>query len=472
MGLTLFEKVWDDHVIYDFGGGDFLLYVDRHWLNDAAYNALDDLDRRGLPVRNPELTFAVVDHLIDTHEGRTYASRNPTVEQWALGTRDGCRKHGIRFIDLDDPRHGISHVISPEMGLTLPGTLLVCTDSHTCTNGAFGAYACGFGSFGGTHVLATQTLLQRRPKTMRVLFTGTRDPSVTPKDIVLHMIGRYRATGALGHAVEYAGPVIERMSMEGRMTMCNMGVEFGGTTAMIAPDATTYAFLEGREFAPKGEAWDAAVAYWNTLRTDADATFDTELVVDCDDLAPQVTWGTSPEQVTAVGGVVPDPSAWDDDGQRRWSERALEYMGLEPGQRLEGLPIHAAFIGSCTNARLDDLRAAADFLRGRHVADGVRATCVPGSAAVKRAAEAEGLDRVFTDAGFSWGEAGCSMCMAAVADPPAPGERIISSTNRSSEGRKGPGVRAHLASPATVAASAVAGAITDVRKVTWSPSHN
>jgi 3-isopropylmalate/(R)-2-methylmalate dehydratase large subunit len=465
MGRTLFEKVWDDHVVHDFGGGDYLLRVDRNWLNDNAYHALADLDRRGLDVHNPELTFAVVDHLIDTKPGRTYVSRIPVAEEWALGTKEGCRKHGIRFFDLDDPRHGIAHVISPEMGLTLPGTLLVCTDSHTCTNGAFGAYACGVGSFGSTHVLATQTLIQRRPRSMRVFFTGTPDASATPKDLVLHMIGSYGVTGALGHAVEYAGPVIERMSMEGRMTMCNMGVEFGGSTAMVAPDATTYAFLEGREFAPQGEAWERAVAYWDTLRSDDDASFDTELVVDCEGLEPQVTWGTSPGQVTSISGVVPDPAAAEDDGRRRSGERALEYMGLEAGQRLEGLPIHAAFLGSCTNARLDDLRAAAEFLRGKHVADGVRATCVPGSASVKRAAEAEGLDEVFVDAGFLWGEAGCSLCNSAVADLPEPGQRIISSTNRTSEGRQGPGVRAHLASPVTVAASAVAGVITDVRKV-------
>jgi 3-isopropylmalate/(R)-2-methylmalate dehydratase large subunit len=299
---------------------------------------------------------------------------------------------------------------------------------------------------------------------MRVLFTGELAPGVTPKDAVLHLIGTYGAAGGLGHAIEYAGPVIERMTMEGRMTMCNMGVEFGGTTAMVAPDETTYEFLAGREFAPQGEAWDVAVAYWQTLRSDEAAEFDKELVVDCTDLAPQVTWGTSPGYATSVDGVVPDPSEAADETQRRSRERALEYMGLTPGQPLEGLTIDAAFIGSCTNARLDDLRAAAKMLRGRKVADGVQATCVPGSAAVKRAAEAEGLDRVFVDAGFVWGESGCSLCMSAVDGPPA-GSRIISSTNRSSEGRMGPGVRPHLASPATVAASAVAGRIVDVRKV-------
>ena len=460
---TLFDKVWDDHVIRDLGGDDYLLHVDRHWLNDAGYHAFAALEDRGLAIRSPELTFAVVDHLIQTHAGRTYASPTPYAEEWAHGIAEGCRRHGIRFVDIADPRHGISHVISPELGLTLPGTLLVCTDSHTCTNGAFGAYACGFGSFGGTHVLATQTLIQRRPRTMRVLFTGALADGVTPKDASLSLIGRDGATAALGHAIELAGPVVERMSMDGRMTICNMGVEFGGTTAMVAPDDTTYEFLHGREHAPHGEAWEQAVAYWRTLPSDVDAQHDVELEVDCTALEPQVTWGTSPEQVLPVGGVVPDPTAAPDAGRRRSWERALEVMELRPGQPLEGLELGAAFLGSCTNARLSDLRSAAEVLRGRKVADGVRATCVPGSAAVRRAAEAEGLDRVFRSAGFAWGEAGCSLCMSAIEGPP-PGTRIISSSNRSSEGRMGAGVLTHLASPRTVAASAVAGRIVDVRK--------
>jgi 3-isopropylmalate/(R)-2-methylmalate dehydratase large subunit len=460
MGRTLFDKIWDDHVIHDFGGGDYLLHVDRHWLNDGGYNAPAALDARGLSVRQPELTFAVVDHLIDTHPGRTYASSNPVAELWAKGLREACERHGIRFFDLDDPRHGIAHVISPELGLTLPGSLLVCTDSHTCTNGALGSFACGFGSLGGTHVLATQTLIQRRPKTMRVTFIGTPRRDVTPKDIVLHLIGRHGVTGGLDHAIEYGGPVIERMSMEGRLTICNMGVEFGGRTAMIAPDATTYAYLKDLEFAPRQAQWERAVAYWKTLPSDDDASYDAEIVVDCEGLEPQVTWGTSPDQVIAVGGVVPDPADAIEETQRRSQAKALAYMGLLPGERVEGLAIQAAFIGSCTNARLDDLRSAAAVLRGHRVAAGVLAQCVPGSAAVKRAAEAEGLHRIFLDAGFSWGEAGCPLCMTSVAEPPARGARIISSTNRSSEGRQGAGVRTHLGSPATVAASALAGKIT------------
>ena len=460
---SLFEKVWDDHVIRDFGGGEYLLHVDRHWLNDAAYHALAELERRQLTVRDPELTFAVVDHLVDTRPGRSYESGTEHASLWAHAIRQGCERHGIEFIDIADPRHGISHVISPELGLTLPGTLLVCTDSHTCTNGAFGAYAVGFGSSGGTHVLATQTLIARRPKTMRVRLEGTPDPAATPKDMVLHMIGTHDITGGLGHALEYAGPAVEQMSMESRMTICNMAAEFGAATAMIAPDETTFAFLSGRSMAPTGDTRDRAVEYWRTLRSDGDAVFDSELAVDCDGLAPQVTWGTNPGQVAAIDGSVPELSEAGDADQRRSWERALDYMALEPGQPLAGLPIDGAFIGSCTNARLDDLRAAAAFLRGRTVAHGVRALCVPGSAAVKRAAEAEGLDHVFREAGFAWGEAGCALCMAAVVDGPPPGSRMISSTNRSSEGRQGPGVRAHLASPATVAASAVAGRIVDVR---------
>jgi 3-isopropylmalate/(R)-2-methylmalate dehydratase large subunit len=343
--------------------------------------------------------------------------------------------------------------------------VIVCTDSHTCTNGAFGAYAAGVGSLGATHVLATQTLIQRRPRTMRVSFGGTPGAGVTAKDVGLRMIGSHGATGGIGHAVEFAGAAIERMSIESRMTICNLGAEFGAATAMIAPDETTFEYLEGREFSPSGAAWQRAIEHWRTLRSDDDAAFDSELVVDCDGLEPQVTWGTSPEQVTGIGGVVPDPAGVGDDTRRRTWERALVHMGLEPGRRLEGLEIDAAFIGSCTNARLGDLREAAAILRGRSVAAGVTARCVPGSGAVKRAAEAEGIDRVFTRAGFSWEEAGCSMCMTAVAEGPAPGARVVSSTNRSSEGRQGPGVRTHLASPATVAASAVAGRIADLRRL-------
>jgi 3-isopropylmalate/(R)-2-methylmalate dehydratase large subunit len=463
-GRTLCAKLWDDHVIHDFGGGDYLLHVDRHWLNDAAYNALDALDRRGLTVRNPELTAALVDHLLDTRPGRTYASNTPHAEEWALGTQRACAKHGIRFIGIGDLRHGISHLVSAEMGMTLPGTLLVCTDSHTCTNGAFGAYACGVGSFGGTQVLATQTIIARRPKTMRVTFAGSPDPATTPKDLVLHLIGTHRATGGLEHAVEFAGPLIEGLSMESRMTICNMGVEFGAVTALIAPDQVTLNYLRGREFAPSGYGWDQAVSYWRTLPSDAGAVFDSELTLECRDLEPQVTWGTSPEQVVGIRGAVPRDADLLDAPRRRAWERALDYMGLRPGQQIEGLPIEAAFIGSCTNARLDDLRAAAALLEGRRVARGVRAICVPGSATVKRAAEAEGLHHTFTAAGFTWGEPACSLCMTAVAEPPPPGSRIISSTNRCSEGRQGPGVRAHLASPETVAASAIAGRITDVRE--------
>ncbi|HTX07860.1 MAG TPA: 3-isopropylmalate dehydratase large subunit [Solirubrobacteraceae bacterium] len=463
---TLVEKVWDDHVILDLGDGEQLLHVDRHWLNDNAYNAIDGLDRRALSVRNPELTFAVIDHLLDTRPGRTYATGSASAQEWAEGTREGCARHGITFIDIGDRRHGISHVISAELGATLPGTLLVCTDSHTCTNGAFGAYACGVGAFGGTQVLATQTMIARRPQTMRVRFTGSPGPGATPKDVVLALIGRFGATAALGHAVEFCGPVIDRMTIEERMTICNMGVEFGAATAMIAPDQTTFDYLEGRDYAPTGPSWDQAVAYWRTLPTDQDATFDRELTLDCADMEPQITWGTSPEQVVPIGGAVPDPSSFEDPGRRRAAERALQYMGLAPGDPLHGLPIQAAFIGSCTNARLDDLRAAAAVLRGRRVAPGVHATCVPGSASTKRAAEAEGLDRIFIEAGFTWGEAGCSLCMTAVVDGPAPGARIVSSTNRSSEGRQGPGVRAHLASPVTVAASAVAGQIVGARELT------
>jgi 3-isopropylmalate/(R)-2-methylmalate dehydratase large subunit len=460
---TLFEKVWDDHVIHDFGAGDYLLHVDRHWLNDAAYHALAGLERRQLTVRNPELTFAVVDHLLDTRAGRSYESGTEHAALWARGIQEGCERHGIEFIDIADPRHGISHVISPELGLTLPGSLLVCTDSHTCTNGAFGAYACGFGSSGGTHVLATQTLIARRPKTMRVIFEGNPDPAAAPKDLVLHMIGCHGVTGGLGHALEYAGGAVVQMSMESRMTICNMAAEFGAATAMVAPDEKTFEFLEGRSLAPTAATWNQAVDYWRTLASDPDAHFDRELSIDCEGLPPQVTWGTNPGQVTAVDSSVLELSDAADAGQRRSWKRAMEYMDLEPGQPLAGLPIDGAFIGSCTNARLDDLRAAAAFLHGRTVAEDVRALCVPGSATVKRAAEAEGLDHVFREAGFAWGEAGCALCMAAVIDGPAPGSRMISSTNRSSEGRQGPGVRAHLASPATVAASAVAGQIVDIR---------
>ena len=461
-GRTLFAKMWDSHVVADLGDGVVLLHVDRHLLHDlGGSRGLLDIKRRGLSVRSPELTFATPDHAISTADGRAGTSATG----WDLlhALRAETQEVGIRLFDIGERGQGIVHVIGPELGLSLPGTLIVCGDSHTCTHGGLGALAFGIGSSEVSHVLATQTLVQRRPKTMRVRFEGTMRPGTSPKDLILHLIGQVGAAGGTGYAIEYAGSAIRAMPVEGRLTVCNLSIELGAKMGFVAPDETTYAYLHGRRYAPEGAAWDQAVAQWRTLPSDADAAFDREVAVDVGAIVPQVTWGTSPEHVLGVDGIIPDPAQEADPVRRRAMEDALAYMDLRPGQKIAGTKIDWVFIGSCTNSRLSDLREAARVARGGSVAPGVRAWVVPGSEIVRREAEAEGLDKVFTEAGFAWRQAGCSMCLAANGETVPPGQRSVSTSNRNFVGRQGPGARTHLASPAMAVAAAMAGAIADIR---------
>ena len=454
-GLSLFEKIWASRRITALGPDTDLLRIDRVMLHERTGGvALRSLAERGLPVRAPQQDFATFDHIVDTLPGRDDRSMVPGGEAFIRTTREESRKAGIHLFDLDDLRQGIVHVISPEQGIVLPGATLVCPDSHTCTQGAFGALAWGIGSSEAEHALATQTLRVRRPRSMRVRFEGKLSPHVTAKDMALALIARYGAGGAERSVVEFAGEAVRALSIEARQTLCNMAVEFSAFSALIAPDDAVFEALHGTPFAPKGAQWTQAVAHWRTLYSDADAHFDSEIVFDVSELAPMVSWGTSPQHAVAITGTVPQDAP----------AQPLAYMDVQPGQALLGLPITAAFIGSCTNSRLSDLRAAAALLRGRHVAPHVRAICVPGSSSVKRAAEAEGLDRVFTLAGFEWRESGCSMCFFAGGESFGLRERVVSSTNRNFEGRQGPQTRTHLASPATVAASALAGCIADPRE--------
>jgi 3-isopropylmalate/(R)-2-methylmalate dehydratase large subunit len=455
---TLFEKLWSGHVVADLGDDFASCYVDRHLVNDLVARAFAVLEERGLRVRRPDLTFGTPDHTVATlaNAGVLHEETNPYVVDF----RAGARKYGITLFDLGAADHGIIHVIAAELGLALPGTTIACGDSHTCTLGAFGALAWGIGQSEVVHVLATQTSVQRKPKTMRVTLDGELPPYVTPKDVILYLIGRMGVAGAAGYALEFAGPAIAAMPMEGRFTICNMSIELGAKFGLIAPDETTFAYLRGRAYAPDAAAWQPAERAWRTLRSDADATFDAELQVDVSTIEPQVTWGTSPEHVIPIGAAVP---ASEDR-----TSSALAYVGLAGGAALAGTPIDMVFIGSCTNSRISDLRSAGAVVRGRRVADGVIAWVVPGSQAVKDEAEREGLDRVFTDAGFRWGSPGCSMCAGAgdqMREIAAPQTRIVSTTNRNFVGRQGPGARTHLASPAMAAAAAIAGRICDVREL-------
>ena len=460
---TLFEKIWRDHVVRELGDGYCLLHVDRHLLHDLNGPAgLRDVRKRGLSVRRPDLTFATPDHCVSTLPGRTHAT-NPEAARALPALRAGCDDAGIRLFDLDAPEQGIVHVIGPELGLTLPGTLVVCGDSHTCTHGGLGAMAWGIGASEVAHVLATQAIIEQRPRTMRVWFDGVPPQHVSPKDMILALIARIGAAGGTGHAVEYAGQAVEGLGVEGRMTLCNLSIELGARIGMVAPDDATYAFLEHAPHAPKGERWHDAVMYWRTLASDADARFDAEVHLDTRTLAPQVSWGTSPAHTIAIDAPIPDPDAAPDAETRTAWRVALAYMGLEPGTSLAGTPVQRVFIGSCSNSRLSDLIAAASIAKGRHVAPGVEAWVVPGSRKVMRDAEAMGLDEVFRRAGFAWREPGCSMCVASNGETVAPGDRCVSTSNRNFVGRQGPGARTHLASPATAAAAAVTGVITDVR---------
>jgi 3-isopropylmalate/(R)-2-methylmalate dehydratase large subunit len=453
MALTLFDKVWNAHVVADLGGGVALLHVDRHLLHDlGGGKALAEVAERGLRVRNPELTFATADHVISSAPGRTGGAHD-----WAQVLIDSLRletrRAGVRLFDVGGDEQGIVHVISPELGITQPGALVVCGDSHTCTNGALGALGFGIGATEILHVLATQTIEQRRPRTMRARFEGELPRGVYAKDLILALIGKVGMAGGAGFAVEYAGEAVRALGMEGRMTVCNLSIELGAKVGMVAPDETTYAWLKGRRYAPRGAQWDAALAWWKSLPSDPDAAFDREIELDAASLAPQLTWGTSPEDAIAVDAAIPAAKP-----------EALAYMGLTAGRPLAGTRVDRVFIGSCTNSRLSDLRAAAEVARGRKVARHVRAWVVPGSVGVKRAAEAEGLDRIFIAAGFEWREPGCSLCVGANGELVEPEARCVSTSNRNFVGRQGPRARTHLASPATAVACALAGEIADVRR--------
>jgi 3-isopropylmalate/(R)-2-methylmalate dehydratase large subunit len=467
MAKTLFGKVWERHVVLEEGGGPALLYVDLHLVHEVTSpQAFEGLRLAGRRVRRPDLTVATMDHNVPTLPG-------PVTDPMAKAQLDALRANtdefGIRLHRTGSGREGIVHVIGPELGLTQPGKTIVCGDSHTSTHGAFGALAFGIGTSEVEHVLATQTLSQQRPRTMLLDFAGALPAGLTAKDLILGAIGRVGVDGGVGYVVEYAGEAIRALTMEQRMTVCNMSIEWGARAGMIAPDETTFAYLEGREEAPRGADWERAVDDWRSLASDAGALYDTHVVVDVAELAPQVTWGTNPGMVVAVTGAVPDPASFDDPDDRIAAERALAYMDLRAGQRIEDIRIDRVFIGSCTNSRIEDLRAAAAIVAGHKVDQRVTALVVPGSATVRRQAEHEGLDRVFLDAGFEWRLAGCSMCLGMNPDILAPGERCASTSNRNFEGRQGRGGRTHLVSPQMAAAAALHGRFVDVRTLDCEP---
>ncbi|NIJ09471.1 3-isopropylmalate/(R)-2-methylmalate dehydratase large subunit [Sphingomonas vulcanisoli] len=463
-GRTLYDKLWDSHVVADLGGGEVLLYVDRQLVHEVsspqAFQSLRD-GARGL--RRSATHLAVADHAVPTRERGTIA--DPLARAQVAELVDNVTDFHVPYLPLDSAGQGIVHVVGPETGFTLPGITLVCGDSHTTTHGAFGALAFGIGASECGTVMAAQCLRQARAKTMRVTLTGALSAWVSAKDVALALIAKIGALGAAGYAVEYAGPAVSAMAMAARMTLCNMTIEAGGRIGLIAPDETTFAFLCDRKRAPKGDLWDAAVAYWRTLPSDTDAVFDREVTLDLSDVTPHVTWGTTPDEAAPITAAVPDPADAESASARRHAEKALAYMGLTPGTPLEAIGIDRVFIGSCTNGRIEDLRAAAAIAKGRHVAPGVSAIVVPGSTATKAAAEAEGLDRIFTEAGFEWRHAGCSMCVAMNDDRLAPGERCASTSNRNFEGRQGAGGRTHLMSPAMAAAAGIAGHLVDVRRL-------
>ena len=454
---TLFDKVWDAHVVHRLPEGPVLLYVDLHLVHEVTSpQAFAGLRRAGRAVRRPDLTLATVDHNVPTDD-RTLPIADPVAARQLEALSANAREFGVELFDLDSPNQGIVHVIGPELGATQPGFVIVCGDSHTSTHGAFGALAFGIGTSEVEHVLATQCLVMTKPRTFEAAFTGALAPGVTAKDLVLGFIGRIGTAGATGHVIEYTGEPIRRLSMEERMTVCNMSIEAGARAGMIAPDDTTFAYLKGRPHAPKGTLWEEALEDWRGLATDDAAVFDKTVTLDASTLLPHVTWGTNPGQVVSIDGRVPDPSSFADPAEREAAVRALEYMGLAAGTAVRDVAVDTVFIGSCTNSRIEDLRAAAMVLDGRHTRSGLRALVVPGSHHVKAQAEAEGLDKVFLAAGFEWREPGCSMCLAMNPDKLAPGERCASTSNRNFEGRQGRGGRTHLVSPAVAAATAVAG---------------
>jgi 3-isopropylmalate/(R)-2-methylmalate dehydratase large subunit len=460
---TLFEKVWDAHIVHQQDDGPTLLYVDLHLVHEVTSpQAFDGLRLAGRRVRRPELTLATVDHNVPTGD-RSLPIADPISATQVSTLERNAPEFGVELFGLDSPGQGIVHVIGPELGATQPGSVIVCGDSHTSTHGAFGALAFGIGTSEVEHVLATQCLVQAKPRTMEVRFTGRAAAGVTAKDLVLALIGKIGTGGAAGHVIEYTGEAIRALSIEGRMTVCNMSIEAGARAGMIAPDDATFAWLRGRPRAPTGKAWDDAVAAWRRLATDPGAPYDREVELDASRLAPQVTWGTHPGMVADITARVPDPSEYPAEADQRAVARALEYMGLKAGTPLEGVPVDRVFLGSCTNGRIEDLRAAAQVVHGRRVAGSVRAMVVPGSMRVKAAAEAEGLDRIFREAGFEWRNAGCSMCLGMNDDILGSGERCASTSNRNFEGRQGKGGRTHLMSPEMAAAAAIAGRLIDVR---------
>ncbi len=462
---TLFDKIWESHLVDVQDDGTCLLYIDRHLVHEVTSpQAFEGLRAAGRQVRRTDATLAVADHNVPTKDiaqGITEEESRIQVETLEKNVVD----FAVPYFDTRDARRGIVHIIGPEQGFTLPGTTIVCGDSHTATHGAFGALAFGIGTSEVEHVLATQTLLQRPAKNMRISVDGDLAPGVGAKDLILAIIGKIGTAGGTGHVIEYAGKAVRALSMEGRMTMCNMTIEGGARAGLVAPDEKTYAYLMGRPMAPKGAAWEQALAYWKSLPSDAGATYDTEVFLDATQIAPHVTWGTNPEQVLPITGRVPDPAAESDAARREAIRHSLDYMNLTPGTPFEDIPVDRVFIGSCTNGRIEDLRAAASIAKGRKVASHVNALVVPGSGLVKEQAEAEGLDRIFIEAGFEWREPGCSMCLAMNADRLEPGERCASTSNRNFEGRQGRGGRTHLVSPIMAAAAAVTGHLTDVRKL-------
>ncbi|MFM9890307.1 MAG: 3-isopropylmalate dehydratase large subunit [Rickettsiales bacterium] len=464
MAKTLFDKIFDAHLVHEGDDGTCLLYIDRHLVHEVTSpQAFEGLRTSGRAVRHPELTLAVADHNVPTTRDRLQGIKDETSRIQVQTLEDNCASTGITYFKMDDARQGVVHIVGPEQGFTLPGATIVCGDSHTSTHGAFGALAFGIGTSEVEHVLATQTLIQTRAKNMRITVEGKLGTGVTAKDIVLAIIGKIGTAGGTGYVMEYAGSTIRELSMEGRMSVCNMSIEAGARAGLIAPDEKTFDYLRGRPMAPQGDAFEQAVAYWRTLPTDADATFDVEITLNAADIAPQVTWGTSPQDVLPITESVPQLTDFPEE-QRDTVARSLDYMGLKPGTKLTDIPVDKIFIGSCTNGRIEDFRDVARVVKGRHVASNIKlAMIVPGSGLVKQQAEAEGLDKIFIEAGFEWREAGCSMCLAMNNDRLSPGERCASTSNRNFEGRQGRGGRTHLMSPAMAAAAAITGHLADVR---------
>jgi 3-isopropylmalate/(R)-2-methylmalate dehydratase large subunit len=459
---TLIDKLWAAHEIVRREDGEALLWVDRHYVHEGSFHAFSRIAERGAPVAEPGLTFGVADHYVPTR-GSRHAIANPEIARMVRQFEENTAKHQIKAFGLDDPRQGIVHVVGPEQGLTLPGLLIVCGDSHTSTHGALGAYAFGIGASEVAHVLMTQTIWQRKPRRMRITVDGRLGPGIAAKDIALAVIAHIGAGGATGHAIEFAGSAIRSLTVEGRLTLCNMSIEAGGRCGMVAPDEATFGYLKGRPYVPAGEEFDRAVEAWSALTTDGNARFDREVSLDAAAIAPVVTWGTSPEDALPIDASVPDPAREPDQARAKYLREALAYMGIAPGKKLTDIAVDRVFIGSCTNSRIEDLRVAAAVLAGR--TSKVPGLVSAGSSLVKRRAEEEGLDRIFRDAGLEWGESGCSMCVGINGDLVPPGERCASTTNRNFRGRQGPGARTHLMSPAMAAAAAVTGHLTDVRQL-------